>query len=340
MTDLHVPAWAWAVTIAAVGLMVAADLLVSSRRSRAVRLSEAAWWTLATVGLAVGFGALLAVSSGGTAAGQFFAGWLTEYSLSLDNLLVFIILIGRSRVPRHLQGRVLLAGIMVALLLRGVFIALGAAALHKFSWVEYLFGGFLIYTAAEVGAQRRIGGDDDPPLPVGEQPASAPRDRAAWLLSRLTGSRSRAPMLMLVIALGVTDLLFAFDSIPAIFGLTRDPFLVFSANVFALLGLRHLYFLAGGLLARLVYLPAGLAVVLAFIGVKLIGQALRASGVTRLGSVPVPGINAWQSLLVIVAVLAVTAAASITASRRSTRRRQPTGRPATGSHPAPHTDQH
>src|SRR5690349_8638521 len=160
MTNLHVPAWAWAVTIAAVAFLVAADLLVSARRHRAVRLSEAAWWTLATVLLAVSFGALLALTSGGTAAGQFFAGWLTEYSLSMDNLLVFIILISRAKVPRQLQGRVVLAGIMIALLLRGGFIALGAAALHKFGWVEYLFGGFLIYTAAEIAARRRLDGDD------------------------------------------------------------------------------------------------------------------------------------------------------------------------------------
>jgi tellurite resistance protein TerC len=340
MTNLHVPAWAWAVTIAAVVLLVAADLLVSSRRNRAVRLSEAAWWTLATVALAVGFGALLAISSGGTAAGQFFAGWLTEYSLSLDNLLVFIILISRARVPRHLQGRVVLAGIMVALLLRGVFIALGAAALHKFEWVEYLFGGFLIYTAAEIAARRRLDIDESPQPVTGPQadPAgnatAGPQDRATRLLSRLTRGRPGAPVLMLVIALGVTDLLFAFDSIPAIFGLTRDPYLVFSANVFALLGLRHLYFLAGGLLSRLVYLPAGLAVVLAFIGVKLIGQALRASGVTRLGSVPVPGVGAWQSLLVIAGVLGLTAAASVAVTRRGGGRPQPAGSPPTGSPPA------
>ena len=356
MTNLHVPAWAWAVTIAAVAFLVAADLLASTRRRRAVRLSEAAWWTLATVLLAVSFGALLALTSGGTTAGQFFAGWLTEYSLSMDNLLVFIILISRAKVPRHLQGRVVLAGIMTALVLRGVFIALGAAALHKFDWVEYLFGGFLIYTAAEIAARRRFDTDDGsqsttgaqagagPPAPGGGEPAGSPadeparpRDRATRLLSLLTRGRPKTPVLMLVIALGVTDLLFAFDSIPAIFGLTRDPFLVFSANVFALLGLRHLYFLAGGLLSRLVYVPAGLAVVLAFIGVKLIGQALRASGVTRLGPVPVPVVTAWQSLLVIAGVLGLTALASVAVTRRGARQPQPAGQPsasgpATGSH--------
>ena len=152
MESLHVSALAWAVTIAAVITLIAADLLVSSRRTRPVTMAEAAWWTLATIILAVAFGALLAISSGGPAAGQFFAGWLTEYSLSLDNLLVFIILVSRSRVPRHLHSRVVLIGILLALVLRGVVTALGAAALHKFGWVEYLFGPFLIYTAAHVAA--------------------------------------------------------------------------------------------------------------------------------------------------------------------------------------------
>jgi tellurite resistance protein TerC len=335
MTSLYVPAWAWAVTIAAVIIFVAADLLVSSRRTRPVRMAEAAWWTLATIILAVAFGALLAISSGGAAAGQFFAGWLTEYSLSLDNLLVFIILVGRSKVPRHLQSRVVLAGILFALVLRGVVIALGSAALHKFGWVEYLFGAFLIYTAAELAARRRLretGGalpasvaePDGPPrterpLPAALLPvagAGSGARLAAWL-----GRRGRvSPVLLLVIALGVADVLFALDSIPAIFGLTRDPFLVFSANVFALLGLRHLYFLAGGLLGRLVYLPAGLAVILAFIGAKLIAEALRADGVTRLGPVPVPAVSPWLSLVIIAAVLTVTAVASVMATRRRSRR--------------------
>jgi TerC family integral membrane protein len=324
MASLHVPAWAWAATIVVVAAVLAADILTSSRRARPVSIPEAAWWTLATVALALAFGALLAISAGGTAAGQFFAGWLTEYSLSLDNLLVFLILISRSKVPPHLQGRVVLAGILLALLLRGGVIALGAAALHKFQWVEYLFGAFLIYTAAEVAARRRLGDPGTPPpggVPPGttHAPPSVTRSRAARLADRLSRGGPVRPLLLLVIALGVTDVLFALDSIPAIFGLTRDPFLVFSANVFALLGLRHLYFLAGGLLSRLVYLPAGIAVVLSFIGVKLIAEALRGDGVTRIGPVPVPAVNAWLSLVIIVVVLGVTALASVTATRRRDR---------------------
>jgi tellurite resistance protein TerC len=322
MASLHFPAWAWAVTIAVVATVLAADLLVSSRRTRPVSIPEAAWWTLGTVALAVAFGALLAVSAGGTAAGQFFAGWLTEYSLSLDNLLVFVLLISRSKVPRHAQSQVVLAGILLALVLRGVFIALGAAALRKFQWVEYLFGAFLIYTAVQVAVRRRLGGGGGPPPADGPPPDTAapppvPPSRAARLAARLTRGGPVRPLLLLVIALGVTDVLFALDSIPAVFGLTRNPFLVLSANVFALLGLRHLYFLAGGLLSRLVYLSAGLAVVLSFIGVKLIAEALRADGVTRLGPVPVPCISAWLSLVVIVTVLGVTALASVTATRHS-----------------------
>jgi tellurite resistance protein TerC len=315
MASLHVPAWAWAVTIAAVIALVAADLLVSSRRTQPVRVAEAAWWALATVILAAAFGALLAVSSGGVAAGQFFAGWLTEYSLSLDNLLVFMLLISRSKVPRHLQGRVVLAGILLALVLRGVVIALGAAALRKFEWVEYLFGAFLIYTAAEVALRGRLGGTGGTPS------LAAGGGRGARLAQRLGAKGYVTPVVMLVIALGVADVMFALDSIPAIFGLTRDPFLVFSANVFALLGLRHLYFLAEGLLTRLVYLPAGLAVILSFIGVKLIAGALRADGVTRLGPVPVPAVSSWLSLVIIVTVLTVTAVASVAATRRRSRQR-------------------
>jgi tellurite resistance protein TerC len=179
MESLHVSAWAWAVTIAVVITLIAADLLVSSRRTRPVTMAEAGWWTLATIILAVAFGTLLAISAGGQTAGQFFAGWLTEYSLSLDNLLVFIILVSRSRVPRHLHSRVVLIGILLALVLRGVVIALGAAALNKFGWVEYLFGAFLIYTAAEVAARRRLGDTDAAPSPSGS-PASGPliSDRA------------------------------------------------------------------------------------------------------------------------------------------------------------------
>src|SRR5215471_6438421 len=193
MELLHVPAWAWAVTIAAVGGLIVADLLTSYRRTRPVSMAEAAWWTLAAIALAVAFGALLAVTAGGTSAGQFFAGWLTESSLSLDNLLVFIILVGRSKVPRQQQSRVVLAGILLALLFRGIVIAVGAAALHRFAWVEYLFGAFLVYTAAQVLGQRRLGDSTGAPSPFGRLrgPNTQRQPTARGRLGRRRTARSR-----------------------------------------------------------------------------------------------------------------------------------------------------
>src|SRR5215469_9940716 len=355
MTYLHVPVWGWVAVAAGLAILLCVDLLASSRRNRPVPMSEAAAWTLVAVLLAVGFGALLAATSGGTPTGQFFAGWLTEYSLSLDNLLVFVILISRSSVPARLHGRVVLAGIGIAVVLRGIVIGLGGAALHRFGWLEFLFAGFLLYTAVQVarrgaaprraaspgagqfpGARARTSTDgrggtgSGAPAAVDAAAPEPPPGIGTRVAARLTRGHGAAPVLTLVIALGVTDVMFAFDSIPAIFGLTHDPFLVFSANVFALLGLRHLYFLAGGLLTRLVFLPAGLAVVLAFIGLKLVAEALRADGVTHLGPVPVPGITAWLSLVIIISVLTVTAVASIAVTRRRSRQRDRADQVAAG----------
>jgi TerC family integral membrane protein len=348
MASLQVPAWGWAALIAALVVLLGADLLASVRRDRPVGMAEAAGWTLATVLLAVCFGGMLAITSGSTPAGQFFAGWLTEYSLSMDNLLVFVILISWFRVPNRLQGRVVMAGIGVAVVLRGVVIAIGAAALHRFGWLEYLFGLFLLYTAVQIARH-----PNEAPLPTGtsaghvpgefpqsgQSPANAagvpvpvteaPPGAAGRIAARLT-RRGSAGMLAVVAALGVADLMFAVDSIPAVFGLTRDPFLVFSANVFALLGLRHLYFLVSALLARLVYLQAGLCVVLAFIGLKLFADALHGSGVTSLGPVPIPQIGPWLSLAIITLVLGTTALASVVVTRRA-RQRERSDRSATAS---------
>jgi tellurite resistance protein TerC len=320
MSVLNVPPWAWAAIIAALAVLLGADLLVSARRRRPEGLGEAALWTAATIALAVAFGALIAVAGSGTAAGQFFAGWLTEYSLSLDNLLVFVLLISSSRVARQYHGRVLLLGILLALMLRGVLIALGGAALHQFAWVEYLFGALLIYAAVRIafrGTGPLAGTGNSTPMRVARRIVPvAPRGEGARLTTRVRGRRHATPLLILVIAVGVTDVLFAVDSIPAIFGLTHDPFLVFSANLFALLGLRHLYFLVSGLLNRLVYLPAGLAVILGFIGIKLISEALLAYGVDHVGPVPVPHVSAGVSLAVIAGVLLVTTVTSLASGQR------------------------
>ncbi len=330
MTSLHIPLWAWAATIAALVVLLGLDFGVSARRRRPVRLAEAALWTLATIALAAGFGALLAATAGGAAAGQFYAGWLTEYSLSVDNLFVFAVLIGASAVPRRLHGRVLLTGILLALALRGAVIALGAAALSRFGWVEYLFGAFLLYTAWRLVHQRSGGQPDRRAsgllraarrlLPV------APPADGGQLLTRAGGRWLVTPVLVLIVALGVTDVLFAVDSIPAVFGLTRDPYLVFCANLFALLGLRHLYFIIGGLLGRLAYLSAGLAAVLAFIGLKILAEALRHSGVQQLGPVPIPQVSPGVSLAVIGGLIGITTGVSLTVQRR--RGRRPASRPA------------
>jgi tellurite resistance protein TerC len=268
------------------------------------------------------------------AASQFFSGWLTEYSLSLDNLFIFVLIIGRSAVPRALHSRILLLGVAIALLLRGSFIAVGASAINRFGWVLYLFGGLLIFTAARL-IFRKHEPDRRPAdglllrtvrrvLPVTDT------TDGGKLLTKVSGRTMVTPVLVVIIAIAATDLAFALDSIPAIFGLTRDPYLIFTANMFALMGLRQLYFLIGGLLSRLVYLSAGLAVILGFIGIKLIAEALAESGVHAVGPVPVPHISTGLSLSVIGGVLVVTTVASLLASRGQPGRAAPTRSAARG----------
>jgi len=323
MDPIQVPLWAWGATVAGLVLLAAADLILGGRRTREVRLREAALGTIAVAALAVVFGTALAWTAHPRAAGQFFAGWVTEYSLSVDNLFVFVILIGRSAVPRELHSRVLLLAIVLALLLRGIFIALGAAALSRFGWILYLFGAFLLYTAARMAFGRRPEGEaarDSALLRAARRimPVAPPGD-GARLTTRISGRRHATPLLVLIIAIAITDLAFAFDSIPAIFGLTRDPYLVFTANVFALLGLRHLYFLIGGLLGLVPHLSAGLSAILGFIGVKLITEALLESGVHEIGPVPVPHIGTGFSLAVIAAVITTVTVTSLLAAGRRTR---------------------
>ena len=333
MDPLQVPLWAWSATVAGLILLVAADLILGARRAREVRLREAALGTMAVVALAVLFGTALAWTAHPRAAGQFFAGWITEYSLSVDNLFVFVILIGRSTVPRELHSRVLLLAVVLALLLRGIFIALGAAALNRFGWILYLFGAFLLYTAARMAFGRRPEGEaarDNALLRAARRIMPvAPAGDGARLTARISGRRHATPLLVLIIATAITDLAFAFDSIPAIFGLTRDPYLVFTATVFALLGLRHLYFLIGGLLGRVRHLSAGLSAILGFIGVKLITEALLESGVHQIGPVPVPHIGTGLSLAIIAAVITTVTVTSLLAAGRCAR--PETLSPPTGS---------
>jgi tellurite resistance protein TerC len=242
----HVPVWLWIVALGVVLAVAGGDLLFASRsRGHEPGLREAALCTAGVVALGALFGLALAAVAGPKASGQFYAGWLTEYSLSLDNLFVFVLLIGRSGVAAQLRSRVLLAGIGLALLLRAVFIAAGAAALNRFDWVLYIFGAVLLVTAVRMAAGRA-----GPPDPTSAGPSMpGPEFMRRGLADRLR-RHPHGALLALIAAIAGADLVFAMDSIPAVFGLTRDPYLVLAANVFALLGLRHLYFLIGGLLDR------------------------------------------------------------------------------------------
>ena len=310
----------WLITIALMALVIIVDLVVLGRRPHEPSMQEAGIAIGVFSGLAVLFGLGVWYTSGPRYAGEFFAGWLTEYSLSVDNLFIFVLIMANLRVPRKLQQFALMFGIILALVFRGIFIALGAAAIERFSWVFFIFGAFLIYTAVRLYLNYR--------QPDGEEEAtenavmrwvrrtfpSTPDFAGTKLVVRVDGRRLITPMLFVVVALGTTDLLFALDSIPAIYGLTQEPYLVFTANVFALMGLRQLYFLIGGLLQRLVYLSVGLSIILAFIGVKLVLHAMHEYGLDeRLGfngEIPI-----WLSLLVILGTLAITTVASLLKSR-------------------------
>jgi len=324
---MNVPTWVWFATIGATTLFLAVDVFVIGRRPHVPSMAEAGRHLAFFVGLAVAFGLGVWWFSGADYAAQYYAGWLTEYSLSVDNLFVFLIIMAKFGVPQKLQQTALLVGIVIALVLRGVFIGAGAAVINQFAWVFYLFGAFLIYTAVKLA---REGESDDEEYEENRflrwVEARFPATKE-WHGPHLTvvdaGHRLVTPMFIVILALGTTDLLFALDSIPAIYGLTKEPYLVLTANLFALMGLRQLYFLIGGLLQRLVYLSIGLAVLLAFIGVKLVLHALHENSVPFInGGQPVhwaPDIPISVSLGVIVAVLAVTTVASLVKSGRAAR---------------------
>jgi tellurite resistance protein TerC len=315
---MDVSSWVWLTTVAVLVGLLAVDVFVIGRRPHEPSMRECAIAITFYIGLALLFGLGVLVASGGRYAGEFFAGWLTEYSLSIDNLFVFVIIMARLAVPRPLQQTALLVGVILALLMRGIFIALGAAAIKEFSWVFYIFGAFLVVTAVRLAMHKEDDQDDykeNAVLRSLKRRLPATDDyHGVKLFARENGRRLMTPMLVVIVALGTTDLLFALDSIPAIYGLTKEPYLVFAANVFALMGLRQLYFLIGGLLERLVYLSIGLSVVLAFIGVKLVLQALHGNELPFVNGgehVGVPEIPIWLSLAVIVTTLVVTTVASL-----------------------------
>jgi tellurite resistance protein TerC len=327
---LNVSLWVWIVSLVGLVAMLAVDLLIVGRRPHEPSMREAGTWVGFYIALALVFGVGVWVVAGGTAAGEFYTGWLTEYSLSVDNLFVFVIIMARFAVPRQFQQKVLLIGIVLALVMRGAFIAAGAALIAQFSWVFYLFGAFLVYTAVTLLKQGENDEDDfkenillrwsKRALPI-----SSSFDSGRMTVVTETGKRLFTPMLIVMIAIGTTDLIFALDSIPAIFGITKEPYLVFAANVFALMGLRQLYFLLGGLLERLVYLNIGLAFVLAFIGVKLVLEALHTNSLPFVngghGVHWAPEVPIWLSLLIIIGTLGIATVASLIKSSRDARRK-------------------
>ncbi|CAL9378394.1 putative membrane protein [Actinosynnema sp. ALI-1.44] len=321
---MAVPAWLWIATIAGLLALLAIDLFIVDRKPHEVTIGEAGRWVTFYVAVAVAFGLGVWSLFGGTYAGEFFAGYITEYSLSVDNLFIFLIIMSTFKVPAIHQHKVLLVGILMALVMRGIFIAVGAVAIAQFSWIFYFFGAFLIYTGYKLART-----DHDEEEEEFKENAALRIVRKIFPVTdqyhgsksflKIDGKRFVTPMFIVMVAIGTTDLLFALDSIPAIFGLTKEPFLVFTANAFALMGLRQLYFLLGGLLNKLVYLSIGLSVILGFIGVKLILEALHSNALPFLNGgqpLPVPVIGIELSLSVIVGVLAITTIASLIKVRR------------------------
>lgn len=307
--------WVWIVTIAGLAAIIIADLLLVDSSPHVFGVKEATRWVIVYMAAAVAFGISLIFWQGPQYAGEFFAGYITEYSLSVDNLFVFVVLMGSFAVPEELQHRVLLIGVVIALVLRTILILLGAAVIAQFLWVFFIFGAFLIWTAWKVWGSDA---EDDDPEPnrlvtfVEQRLPSTKEWHGSKLTIKIDGKRVITPMLLVVIAIGSTDLLFALDSIPAVFGLTQEAYIVFTVNAFALMGLRQLYFLLHGLLDKLIYLNRGLAIILFFIGIKLILEAAHSTFAPGL-----PTIGAFASLAFIITVLVITAVTSILAVRRN-----------------------
>jgi tellurite resistance protein TerC len=342
--ELALPAWFEVGSLVVLVLILAADLVLAYRRPHIPTTRESALWVGFYVALALVFALLMLVLGDAEHAGQFIAGWITEYSLSLDNLFVFVIIMARFSVPRKYQQEVLMVGILIALVLRAIFIILGAQLIENFSWIFYIFGAFLLFTAVQ---QATTNNEE-----MEEKESGVIRFlRRRFLISDVyDGSKLRTvidgkkvftPMIVVFLAIGTTDLVFALDSIPAIFGITQSPFIVFTANVFALMGLRQLYFLLGDLIDKLVYLKYGIAFILAFIGVKLVFQALHENEVPFINGGQhvqwAPEISTWTSLGVILGAMAVATIASLIKIQVDARRGDsaPISEPAGDAPPAP-----
>lgn len=294
----------WIITIAALLVIIGLDFAWAvARREKNTSMREATAWSVFYVSLAVGFGLFLSQWLTSREQQEFFAGWLTEYSLSFDNLFIFVLILTRLKIDQKKQQLALLIGILIALILRIIAISLGKAAIERFEWVFFIFGAFLIYTAVSLfleSTQKQV------------------QDKESKLVTFLQ-KKGLKPFTIALLALGVTDLLFALDSIPAIFGLTENVYLVITANIFALMGLRQLYFLIGGLMTRLVYIGKGLSAILAFIGFKLVFHAFHSVDIHTIGSWQIPEVTITQSLFVIVSCLGLATVASLISTRDKTR---------------------
>jgi tellurite resistance protein TerC len=314
----------WIITVVVLLGIIILDLAVIGRRQQTVTTKDAVRWVLVYIGLAVAFAVGLFIFAPGASGQEFVAGYITEYSLSVDNLFVFMIIMARFGVPELAQDKVLYIGIILSLVFRAVFIFAGAAAIAAWSWVFYILGGFLLYTAIQLALEDP---DDEPDFHKNPLlrflrrilPLSEDYD-GRKLATRSEKRRMFTPLVIVIAAIGIANVVFALDSIPAIFGLTNDAYIIFTANALALMGLRQLYFLIGGLLEKVIYLSKGLAVILGFIGVKLIIEALHHSHLDHVGRFEIPEIGIMTSLLFIVATLTITTVLSLVKTNRNARR--------------------
>ena len=326
---MHVHALAWIVLAGIILTMIVVDIVGHVRTPHEPTLKEATWWSVAYIAIALIFGVIVWAVWGPQYGQEYLGGYITEKALSIDNLFVFVIILSSFRVPRKDQQEVLLAGIVIALILRLIFILAGAALIENFSWVFYLFGAWLLWTA--IGQVREGTGQDE------EDEEYRPPSIVRWvskivpvtdgfigsrMLYRHGGRTYITPMILCVIAVGTADVMFAVDSIPAIYSLTNEAYLVFAANAFSLLGLRQLYFLIDGLLDRIVFLHYGLAAILGFIGFKLINHALHTNelpfinGGHEVSAIPEPSIAFSLGFIVVTILITVAASLAVSRSRR------------------------
>ena len=327
---MSVPLWVWLATVAAIIGLFVFDFAMARRTAHAPSTKEAGFWSAFYIALGLLFGVGVSLAWDPTHGTEYLAGFLTEYSLSIDNLFVFLLIMSRFAVPRDYQQKVLLIGIVIALIMRGIFIALGAAIIENFSWAFYIFGAFLLFTAWKLGTEGEHDTEEYHENAFIRAVRRVVPTTDAYVSDRMTvkvdGKRFITPMAIVMLAIGSTDLLFAFDSIPAIYGLTREPYIVFTANAFALMGLRQLYFLLGDLLNRLVYLSIGLAVILGWIGAKLIIHAMHENEVPFINGghhiTVIPEIPTWLSLLVIIITISIAAVASLIKTRSDAREKK------------------